>query len=158
MKNRWPRWSLAGDHRVSSRSVIAKREGHDHQGQRVFGRGVRPRVDNSYHRGQRVYEGFALAVLYVVNISKFSSKHARDGGVSGVASFITFFSEDFPSFRLFDTCYMINDNTFLLEENLVCKNEQKCLLEKCKMWLLHYHTYTMFAADIIILIFQTKSK
>ena len=65
MKNRWPRWSLAGDHRESSRSVIAKREGHDNQGQRVFGRGVRPRVDNSDHRGQRVYEGSALAVLYV---------------------------------------------------------------------------------------------
>jgi len=64
MKNRWPRWSLAGDHRVSSRSVIAKREGYDHQGQRVFGRGVRPRMDNSDHRGQRVYEGSALAVLY----------------------------------------------------------------------------------------------
>jgi len=31
----------------------------------VFGRGVRPRVDNSDHRGQRVYEGSALAVLYV---------------------------------------------------------------------------------------------
>jgi len=30
----------------------------------VFGRGVRPRVDNSDHRGQRVYEGSALAVLY----------------------------------------------------------------------------------------------
>ena len=27
----------------------------DHQSQRVFGRGVRPRVDNSDHRGQRVY-------------------------------------------------------------------------------------------------------
>jgi len=52
-----------GDHRESSRSVIAKREGHDHQGQRMFGRGVRPRVDNSDHRGQRVYEGSALAVL-----------------------------------------------------------------------------------------------
>jgi len=59
------RRSLAGDHRGSSRSVIAKREGHDYQGQRVFGRGVRPRVDNSDHCGQRVYEGSALAVLYV---------------------------------------------------------------------------------------------
>jgi len=68
MKNRWLRWSLAGDHRESSRSVIAKREGHDHQGQRVFGRGVRPRVDNSDHRGQRVNEGSALAVLYDGNI------------------------------------------------------------------------------------------
>ena len=48
---------------ISSRSVFAKREGHDHQGQRVFGRGVRPRVNNSDHRGQRVYEGSALAVL-----------------------------------------------------------------------------------------------
>ena len=45
----------------------AIREGHDHQGQRVFGRGVRPRVDNSDHRGQRVYEGSALAVLYSEN-------------------------------------------------------------------------------------------
>jgi len=27
-KNRWSRWSLAGDHRESSRSVIAIREGH----------------------------------------------------------------------------------------------------------------------------------
>jgi len=63
MKNCWPRWSLAGDHRESLRSVIALREGHDHQGQRVFGRGVWPRVDNS-DQGQRVYEGSALAVLY----------------------------------------------------------------------------------------------
>ena len=38
--------------------------GHDHQGQRVFGRSVRTRMDNSDHRGQRVYEGSALAVLY----------------------------------------------------------------------------------------------
>jgi len=30
----------------------------------VFGRGVRPRGDNSDHRGQRVYDGSALAVLY----------------------------------------------------------------------------------------------
>ena len=63
-KNHWPRWFLAGDHRVSSRSVIAKREGHDHRGQRVYGRSVRPRVDNYDHRGQRVFEGSALAVLY----------------------------------------------------------------------------------------------
>jgi len=47
--------------------VIAKRESHDHQGQRVFGRGVRPRVDNSDHRGQRVYEGSALVVLYIAD-------------------------------------------------------------------------------------------
>jgi len=66
MKNRWPRWSLTGDHRESSRSVIAIHEGHDHQGQRVFGRGVWPRVDNSEHRGQRVYEGSALAVLWLI--------------------------------------------------------------------------------------------
>ena len=44
--------------------------GRDHQGQRVFGRGVRPRVDNSDHRGQRVYEGSALAVLYHVLVLK----------------------------------------------------------------------------------------
>ena len=35
----------------------------------MFGRGVRPRVDNSDHRDQRVYEGSALAVLYVDSIS-----------------------------------------------------------------------------------------
>jgi len=67
MKNRWPRWSLVGDHRESSRSVIAKREGHDHQGQWVFGRDVLPRVDNSDHQGQRVYEGSLLAVLYLTS-------------------------------------------------------------------------------------------
>ena len=36
----------------------------------MFGRGVRPRVYNSDHRGQRVYEGSALAVLYLVNIEQ----------------------------------------------------------------------------------------
>jgi len=60
-----------GDHRESSRSVIAKREGHDHQGQRVFGRGVRPRVDNSDHRGQRFYKRFragcTVGVKMVIN-------------------------------------------------------------------------------------------
>jgi len=74
-ENRWPRWSLAGYHRESSRSVIAIREGHDHQGQRVFGRGVRPRVDNSDHRGQRVYEGSALAVLYILKILRYVSNN-----------------------------------------------------------------------------------
>jgi len=79
MKNRWPRWSLADEHRESSRSVIAKREGHDHQGQRVFGRGVRPRVDNFDHRGQRVYEGSALAVhVYVYEIKYCSYLHCTN--------------------------------------------------------------------------------
>ena len=44
MKSRWPRWSLAGDHRESSRSVIAIREGHDHQ---AGSTGVRPRCSTA---------------------------------------------------------------------------------------------------------------
>jgi len=55
------RWKTV-DRDDPSRATTAN-HGHDHQGQRVFGRGVRPRVDNSDHRGQRVYEGSALAVL-----------------------------------------------------------------------------------------------
>ena len=54
--------------------AVGHRETRDHalQGQRVFGRGVRPRVDNSDHRGQRVYEGSALAVLYSQNHIMFT--------------------------------------------------------------------------------------
>ena len=73
MKNPCPRCSLAGDHRESSRLVIAIRDGHDHQGQRVFCRSVRPRVDNFDHRGLRVYECSTLAVLYlIINLTQMT--------------------------------------------------------------------------------------
>jgi len=70
---KWPPRSvffadISCGHRCSIAHGSEQREGHDHQGQRVFGRGVRPRVDNSDHRGQRVYEGSALAVLYMVGL------------------------------------------------------------------------------------------
>ena len=41
----------------------------------MFGRGVRPRVDNSDHRGQRVYQGSVLAVLYLHCLQHSSFEH-----------------------------------------------------------------------------------